>query len=49
MFTKTQDDVPSCVNAVHIAERIFTELHHLLPFDDTSNVVNDQDHKAAPN
>ena len=43
VFVKTQDDVPSCVNAVHLVEKIHAKIHHLLQFDGASNVVNEED------
>ena len=46
VFVKTQDGVPSRVNAVHLVKIDIIELHHLLPFDDTSNVVDKENHKA---
>ena len=46
VFVKTQDDVPSRVNAVHLVKIDIIELHHLLLFDDASNMVNEENHKA---
>ena len=39
MITDTHDGVPSHLNAVYIVGRVM-KLHHLLPFDDASNMVN---------
>ena len=47
MVVKTQDGVPSRVNAVYTIETYIVELHHLLPFDSTSNVVNEENKKAG--
>jgi len=40
VIAETHDGVPSCVNAVYIAG--ITKLHHLLSFDDASNMVNEE-------
>ena len=47
LFEKTQDGVPSCVNAVYHARKK-VKLHHLLPLDGASNVVNEEDQEARP-
>ena len=46
MIIKTQDGVPSRVNAVHLVKIDIIKLHHLLLFDDASNMVNEENHKA---
>ena len=46
VFVKTQDDVPSRVNAVHLVKIDIIEPHHLPLFDSASNVVNEENYKA---
>jgi len=46
VFVKTQYGVPFRVNAVYLVKTDFVELHHLLLFDDASNVVNEENYKA---
>ena len=48
MFAKAQNGAPSCMDAVYIPERDPTEIHHLLLFDDTGNVVNEEYQEAGP-
>ena len=48
MVVKTQDGVPSCVNAAYPIRRKEIKLHHLLLFDDAGNVVNKEDQEARP-
>jgi len=40
VIAETHDGAPSCVNAVHIVD--LGKLHHLLPFDGASNMVNEE-------
>ena len=47
VFVKTQDGVSSRVNAVYTVETYIVELHRLLPFDSTSNMVNEENEKAG--
>ena len=45
---KTQDGVPSCMNAVYIVGSNILELHDLLLFDNSRNVINEEDQEAGP-
>jgi len=47
VVAKTHDDIPLCVNAVHFVEIGDVKVHHLLLFDSTSDMVNEENKKAG--
>ena len=48
VLVKTQDNVPSRVNTIDPIEIDTTKIHHLLPFDNASNLVDEKDQEAGP-
>ena len=45
VVAKTNDDIPHCVNAVHFVD--IGEVHHLLLFNSTSDMVNEENKEAG--
>ena len=43
VVVKTQDGVPSCMNAVYHADTLIIQLHYLLRLDDASNMIDEED------
>ena len=43
VVVKTQDGVPSCMNAVYHADTLIIQLHYLLRLNDASNMIDEED------
>lgn len=45
---ETQHGIPSCLNAVYSVEIGMADVYHLLLFNSTSDMVNEENEKARP-